>query len=79
MPWATINTTSDGETKQIHLQGEDYGEDFSLIGDYGVRLGLNNRVFFQDSQTDSQEFAYRPNLLGGSISYELQMKDIYCN
>ena len=50
-----------------------------MIGDYGVRLGLNNRVFFQDEQTDSQEFAYRPSLLGGSISYDLQMKSIGCN
>ena len=73
--WKTLNITEDGEAKTIYLATPTW---FDGTGGDKVLIPEGGRLYFSTTPQLDPETYYKPNLLGGSVEYDVDMSPISC-
>ena len=43
-----------------------------------MKIGHNNSLFLKDQPYDGMKYVYAPSLLGGSIAYDVDLRNVDC-
>lgn len=70
-----MTITENGVSKTVWVGGPDWMDE---VADNGVNLPEGGRSYFLSSSEYAAENFYRPNLLGGSVSYDIDMSGVSC-
>lgn len=73
--WPAIQITEDGQPKTLYVagSGSGNGNEVSLTHNNGLFLAQTNENGY------SPNMNYHPNLLGGSIEYDVNLSDVGCS
>lgn len=71
-----IVVKEDGVEKTLYIQYPDWAE-ARTDGDL-LWYDFNNRMYLSESQTLDKSQYYKPNLLGGSFSYDVDLSNVSC-
>ena len=67
----------DGVWKNLFVQGGDWST-FS-VNEKCAYLGHNNRDFLMNEASENEVSSFQPQLLGGSVSYDLDLSGVGCS
>ena len=70
-----MTITENGQQKQVWVGGPDW---YNEVDQGGVNLPEGARSYFLNSADYNPDNFYRPNLLGGSVSYDIDMSGVSC-
>ncbi len=74
--WSTLKIKEDGQSKDTYLRTNPTSV-FEVSGDK-VQIENNKSVFMKKENSAETSAMYKPNLVGGSVSYGMNVKDIDC-
>ena len=75
--WSTLNISQDGKNKSTFIRSAAPTSVFEVRGDE-VKIEQNNSVFIKKSQSADTSAHYKPSLVGGSVSYSMNVSGIDC-
>jgi hypothetical protein len=70
---ASVNVTLDGEDKTLYIVTKD-----GLSGGSGIGIPHNTRGYFSETPDASPENFFKPNLLGGSVEFDVDLSQMEC-
>lgn len=73
--YRSLTITEDGESKTIYLATPDW---FDSEGGDHITIPEGVRLYFSNGPTLDAENYYKPNLLGGSVEFDVDMSPIDC-
>ena len=71
----SMTITENGQTKTVYLGHPDW---YSGVADDGVNLPEGARSYFFNTPDVDPNAVYRPNLLGGSVEFDIDMSGVEC-
>jgi hypothetical protein len=76
-PWEGLEVTMDGEPLQLYITRTHWSE-ITPLGTNGYNMGFNGRTYLSTTQDWSKDTYFRPNLLGGSMEYDVDLGTVSC-
>jgi len=76
-PWQRLGVTMDGEDLDLFIV-RTHWSDITPLGETGYNMGFNGRAYLSTSQDWNKDNYFRPNLLGGSMEYDVDLSQVSC-
>ena len=78
--------TAQYKTLTISQDGTDYVKNYrsqiwstaTTTLNTQLNVGPNNNIFIQDSALDGQYYAYKPGMIGGALTYDVDVSKLPC-
>ena len=70
---SAVNVTLDGEAKTLYVVTND-----GISGGSGLGIPHNTRGYFSETPNASPENFFKPNLLGGSVEFDVDLSQMEC-
>jgi len=67
----------DGEDLDLFIV-RTHWSDITPLGETGYNMGFNGRTYLSTSQDWNKDNYFRPNLLGGSMEYDVDLSQVSC-
>merc|ERR1712110_867986 len=74
-PWQRLGVTMDGEDLDLFIV-RTHWSDITPLGETGYNMGFNGRAYLSTSQDWNKDNYFRPNLLGGSMEYDVDLSQV---
>ena len=76
--YKTIIVNIDGVDTELYVQPTNWSKDIDIDGDE-VTYGNNQRMYLTTVDKLDTSAYFKPNLLGGSMEFEVDMSQVGCN
>ena len=73
-----ITVKVDGVDTQLYVQYPEYWSEAQVYNGNEVGFDYNNRMYLSNSPTIDPSNYFKPNLLGGSLEYDVDLSDSDC-
>ena len=76
-PWEGLEVMMDGEPLQLYIT-ETWWSEITPLSSSSYDMGWNSRTYLSTTQDWSKDTYFKPNLLGGTMEYDVDLSRVDC-